>query len=201
MPNSTQTILYIEDDVDAATLVAEDLSERGYRVRLSGDGHEGLDIIMADPPDLVLCDINLPGLSGFEILARVSETAPRFGHMPFVFLTAFADRDSLLKGRRLGADDFVTKPVDFDLLHAIVATRLARSATNAVWPSPAALNSRERETLTWAARGKTSSEIATILGLSKRTVDFHADNARLKLGATTRIEAAIRAASSRMIQP
>jgi DNA-binding NarL/FixJ family response regulator len=201
MSNRKPTILYIEDDVDAATLVAEDLGERGYRVRLSGDGHEGLKCILADPPDLVLCDINLPGLSGFEILARVSEVAPRFGHMPFVFLSAFADRDSLLKGRRLGADDFVTKPVDFDMLHAIIATRLARSTANALWPSPAALNSRECETLTWAARGKTSSEIATILGLSKRTVDFHADNARVKLGATTRIEAAIRAASSRMIQP
>jgi DNA-binding CsgD family transcriptional regulator len=57
------------------------------------------------------------------------------------------------------------------------------------------------ETLTWAARGKTSSEIAQILGLTKRTVDFHIDNARIKLGATNRIQAAIKAASGNLIEP
>jgi len=70
-----------------------------------------------------------------------------------------------------------------------------------VWPSPVDLNDREVETLTWAARGKTSSEIAQILGLSKRTVDFHIDNAREKLGAATRVEAAIKAATGRLIDP
>ena len=63
------------------------------------------------------------------------------------------------------------------------------------------LSDREAETLTWAARGKTSAEIAQILGLSKRTVDFHIDNARTKLGATTRIQAAIKAMTGRLIEP
>ena len=67
--------------------------------------------------------------------------------------------------------------------------------------SYADLNERERETLTWAARGKTSVEIGRILGLAKRTVDFHIDNARLKLGATTRIHAAIKAATGHLIEP
>jgi DNA-binding CsgD family transcriptional regulator len=64
-----------------------------------------------------------------------------------------------------------------------------------------ALNEREIEVLTWAARGKTSAEIAQILGLTKRTVDFHTDNARSKLGAATRTEAAIKAATGRLIEP
>jgi DNA-binding CsgD family transcriptional regulator len=55
--------------------------------------------------------------------------------------------------------------------------------------------------LTWVARGKTSAEIAQILGLTKRTVDFHTDNARGKLGAATRTEAAIKAATGRLIEP
>ena len=63
------------------------------------------------------------------------------------------------------------------------------------------LKEREVEVLTWAARGKTSAEIAQILKLTKRTVDFHIDNARIKLGAATRIEAAIKAASGRLIEP
>jgi DNA-binding NarL/FixJ family response regulator len=201
MATPRKTILYIEDDREAAELVAEDLVERGYRVHTSYDGTEGLRLALSLRPDLVLCDINLPGISGFEILERLSAVTPRFGYMPFVFLTAFTDRESQLRGRQLGADDYVTKPVDFALLSAIIENRLARAVTNQLWPLPVALNTREVETLTWAARGKTSSEIAMIMGLSKRTVDFHADNARTKLGATNRIEATIRAASSRMIQP
>jgi DNA-binding CsgD family transcriptional regulator len=64
-----------------------------------------------------------------------------------------------------------------------------------------ALNEREVEVLTWVARGKTSAEIAQILGLTKRTIDFHTDNARSKLGAATRTEAAIKAASGKLIEP
>jgi DNA-binding CsgD family transcriptional regulator len=63
------------------------------------------------------------------------------------------------------------------------------------------LNYGEIEALTWAARGKTSAEIADLLGLSKRTVDFHLDNAKAKLGAATRTEAAIKAALGKLIEP
>lgn len=65
---------------------------------------------------------------------------------------------------------------------------------------PAVLTDREAETLTWAARGKTSSEIAKILGLCKRTVDFHIDNARLKLSATSRIHAVAKATARQLIE-
>jgi DNA-binding NarL/FixJ family response regulator len=201
MSISSSVILCIEDDKDTAGLLAEDLSERGYRVLLAYDGSEGLRLIMSEQPDCVLCDVSLPVLSGFDILARLSEMTPRFGHMPFIFLTAFSDRDSVLKGRNLGADDYVTKPVDYELLDAIIRQKLERTPKTDIWPAKVHLNPREIEILTWAARGKTSSEIAQILGLSKRTVDFHADNARTKLGAATRIEATIKAATQRIIRP
>jgi DNA-binding CsgD family transcriptional regulator len=68
-------------------------------------------------------------------------------------------------------------------------------------PPSAPLNEREVEVLTWAARGKTSAEIAKILDLTKRTVDFHIDNARGKLGAATRTEAVLKAATGRLIEP
>ena len=67
-------------------------------------------------------------MTGFELLERVTALAPRFADMPFIFLTALAQREAELKGRRLGADDYVTKPVDFDILASIVETRLARVA-------------------------------------------------------------------------
>jgi DNA-binding NarL/FixJ family response regulator len=93
------------------------------------------------------------------------------------------DRDNELRGRRLGADDYVTKPIDFEVLHTIINARLAGVARNETWPKLITLNDREIETLTWVARGKTSAQIAKNLDLSKRTIDFHLDNARTKLSA------------------
>jgi DNA-binding CsgD family transcriptional regulator len=86
-------------------------------------------------------------------------------------------------------------------LRTIVNARLARVVRDEIWPKLTVLNDREIETLTWVARGKTSAEIAKITGLSKRTIDFHLDNARVKLGVATRTEAALKAAIGRLIQP
>ena len=76
-----------------------------------------------------------------------------------------------------------------------------KAARTGLWRKTVILNEREVEVLTWVARGKTSAEIGQILGLTKRTVDFHTDNARGKLGAATRTEAAIKAASGKLIEP
>jgi DNA-binding response OmpR family regulator len=194
-------ILCIEDDRETAALIAEELLDRGYEVILAHDGREGLAAILRAMPDLVLSDISMPAMSGFELLASLIALAPRFSKMPFIFLTALTDRDNELKGRQLGADDYVTKPIDFDMLVAIITARLAGIARTGLWPKSIALNEREVEVLTWAARGKTSAEIAKILDLTKRTVDFHIDNARGKLGAATRTEAVLKAATGRLIEP
>lgn len=194
-------ILCVEDDRETAALIAEDLTDRGYAVSVAHDGHSGLAAILKNTPDLVLSDISMPVMSGFELLERLIALAPRFSKMPFVFLTALSDRESELRGRRLGADDYVTKPIDFEVLDTIIAARLAGVARTELWPKLVDLNDREVETLTWAARGKTSGEIAQILGLTRRTVDFHIDNARAKLGAATRTEAVIKAATGRLIDP
>lgn len=201
MASARKTILCIEDDHETAALIAEELVDRGYEVSVAHDGREGFAAILKNTPDLVLSDISMPVMSGFELLERLTAVAPRFGNMPFVFLTALTDRDNELKGRQLGADDYVTKPIDFDVLDAIIKARLARVARAEVWPHQVALNDREIETLTWAARGKTSADIAQLIGLSKRTVDFHIENAREKLGVSTRIQAAVKAATGRLIEP
>lgn len=201
MTDAKKKILCIEDDRETAALIAEELVERGFQAIVAHDGREGFAAILREMPDLVLCDINMRVMSGFEVLEHLTKIAPRFGNMPFVFLTALTDRDNELRGRQLGADDYVTKPIDFDVLGAIIAARLAHGASADMRLRDVQLNGREVETLTWAARGKTSAEIAQILGLSKRTVDFHIDNARNKLGVTTRTQAAIKAVSGRLINP
>jgi DNA-binding response OmpR family regulator len=194
-------ILCIEDDRETATLIAEELVERGYEVATAYDGAAGFAAIFKTMPDLILCDISMPTMSGFEVLEHLTNVAPRFGNMPFLFLTALTDRNNELRGRQLGADDYVTKPIDFDLLAAIITARLAHVARTDVWVRDVQLNDREVATLTWVSRGKTSVEIAQILALSKRTVDFHLDNARNKLGVSTRTEAVIKAVTGRLIDP
>jgi DNA-binding response OmpR family regulator len=201
MAEARKRILCIEDDAETAALLVEELVDRGFEVSVTYNGEEGLSAILRSEPDLVLCDISMPVMSGFEVLEALTAIAPRFGQMPFVFLTALTDRDSELKGRKLGADDYVTKPIDFDVLATIITARLARVARNDIWPKGVTLNEREIQSLTWAARGKTSAEIAKIIGLSKRTVDFYCDSARTKLGTTTRLEAVIKAISGRLIKP
>ena len=201
MTLARKKVLCIEDDRETAGLIAEELVERGFDVSLAYNGREGLAAVLQAKPDLVLCDVSMPALSGFEVLERLTALSPSFGDIPFVFLTALADRDNELKGRQLGADDYVTKPIDFDVLATIITARFAGVARNDLWPKRIALNDREVETLTWVARGKTSAEIAQILGLTKRTVDFHIDNARAKLDAATRTEAVIKAATGRLIEP
>src|SRR5215471_7446084 len=128
MPEVQRKILCIEDDRETAALIAEELVDRGYAVTIAHNGREGLAAILKTMPDLVLSDISMPLMSGFELLERLIALAPRFAKMPFVFLTALSDRDNVLKGRQLGADDYVSKPIDFDMLETIIAARLARVA-------------------------------------------------------------------------
>ena len=163
----TQKILCIQNDTEAADRIAGELSGRGFDVIVVHDGHEGFVSILKSNPDLVLCHAGAPVISGFELLARLIELAPRLGLLPpFILLTALADRDSELRARRLGADDYITEPIDFDILETIIKARLAGVARNEVRPRHTDLNDREIEVLTWAARGKTSVQIAEMLGLA-----------------------------------
>jgi DNA-binding response OmpR family regulator len=195
------SVLCIEEDRAVATLICERLADRGFKVRAAYSGRDGLAAILEEPPDLVLSDLGMPGMSGFELLERLTTMEPRFESLPFVFLTPRGGHDSELSGWRLGADDCLTKPVDYDVLAALITARLARVARTAVWRKQIGLRERELETLTWAARGKTFWEIGEILGLSRRTVEFHLENARRKLGVATRTQALIKAATGHLIQP
>jgi DNA-binding response OmpR family regulator len=72
----------------------------------------------------------MPFMSGFDVLERVTKIAPDSSYLPFVFLTTLTDRENELKGRQHGADDYITKPVDFDILVAIINVRLERAIRN-----------------------------------------------------------------------
>ena len=201
MNTTGKRILCIEDDQETGTLIAEDLEERGYTVNVELDGQAGLKAILTTAPDLVLCDIDMPGMTGFEVLESLTSTAPQIAPTPFVFLTALSDRENEMKGRRLGADDYIIKPIDFERLAAIIEVRLGQGPRHQAGSPQVDLNERELACLTWSARGKTSIEIAAILGVAKRTVDFHIENASRKLHVTTRTQAVVKAIGGRLINP
>ncbi len=179
--------------------LAEALAEFGYTVELAPDGERGLKAIFSKPPDLVICDIRMPSANGFDVRERLAAAGPAYAAIPFVFLTALADRDSELTGRRLGADDYPTKPIDFEMLDAVIQNRL-RHRNNDSSPPPIHLTGREREVLTWVGRGKTSSEIAAILGLTERTVNFHCERAMKRLGVVNRTQAVAKAVAEGLIR-
>jgi hypothetical protein len=109
------TILVVDDTVDNLLLLSH-LFKDEYRVRISHTGEKALAICQSnDPPDLVLLDIMMPGLDGFEVAGRMREH-PTSGTIPIIFVTAITDEETRLKGLGLGAIDFVTKPIDPNVL-------------------------------------------------------------------------------------
>lgn len=117
-------ILCIEDEFDLRSNIVEELQDAGYETFEACNGEEGLKAILEHQPDLVLCDINMPGMTGHSLLAHLRENHPQFSWVPFLFLSALADREDIVSGKELGADDYLTKPVDYDILLATVRSRL-----------------------------------------------------------------------------
>lgn len=121
-------ILCIEDEPSLRDDIAAELREASYRVIAVGDAQEALDQLDSRRPDLILCDIVMPGMDGHALLAHLRATRPNFDDIPFVFLTALSSREQMIEGHRAGADDYLTKPIDYDLLRAMVAARLDQVA-------------------------------------------------------------------------
>jgi CheY-like chemotaxis protein len=130
-------ILIIEDQREMRENLATILEMEGYTVVRAADGREGLSVARSERPDLILCDVMMPGMDGHEVL-RALRADPATLHIPFVFLTAKGDKRDQRTGMNLGADDYLTKPVTVsDLLNAVVA-RMARAAQRAAEPAVAA---------------------------------------------------------------
>jgi DNA-binding response OmpR family regulator len=116
------SILVVDDDADIRTLVSELLQRAGHRVIQAPDGESGLKLFYAQQPDLVLLDVSMPGLDGWEVLTRIRELSD----VPVLMLTARAGELEKVRGLRGGADDYVTKPFGRQELLARVDAALRR---------------------------------------------------------------------------
>jgi DNA-binding NarL/FixJ family response regulator len=196
-----EKILVIDDDAKMRRQVAALLTAEGYAAVEARHGREGVELAKKEKPALVLCDITMPEMNGHRVLEALRADAATT-HLPFIFLTGWAEREDLRTGMNLGADDYLVKPVEpADLLTA-VSVRLRRrrqagagraasvaDATPAALATALGLTPREAELLSWVVQGKTNPEIAIILGIKLTTVKKHLESIFAKLGVENRTAA------------
>lgn len=205
------SVLLIEDNVEVANALVGFLRQRGYLVEHTNHGLEGLKIFHTKPPDVLLLDIMMPGLTGLEVLRQVRETS----QIPVLVLTARADEREILEGFALGADDYITKP--FRMLEVLarlqaVLRRVKKPSENLVtahglsFQLEARMVSLNNQTLELTLaeydlllrlvqhpnRVFKRSELVEITSNERetleRTVDTHIKNLRKKLGANHHLE-------------
>ena len=119
-------ILVIEDTLEVRENICEILELDGYEVLSAANGKEGVEVAVKQLPDLILCDVMMPELDGFGVL-KILNKNQRTHHIPFIFLTAKAERTDFRKGMGLGADDYITKPFDDTELLEAIEMRLKKS--------------------------------------------------------------------------
>jgi len=120
------TILYIEDNVDNRTLVRRVLQIEGYRVMEADSGFKAFEILRSEIPDLVLMDINLPDMDGYEITTRLKQM-PSLARVPVIAMTANVMKGDREKTLAAGCDGYISKPIDIDTLPGQIARFLRKN--------------------------------------------------------------------------
>jgi DNA-binding NarL/FixJ family response regulator len=197
-------ILVIEDEPEMRRNLTTVLRLEKFEPLAAGNGREGVELARKQRPDLILCDVMMPELDGYGVIAALRADSATIS-IPFIFLTAKGEKPDIRMGMNLGADDYLTKPVaKTDLLDAI-RSRLDRAAeqskpefkpnfsSSKPLEESLGLTPRAAEALLWLAQGKTNSDIATILNITESTVKKYVLEIFEKLGTETRGAAALRA--------
>lgn len=134
VPTASRTVLVVEDERVINEALAERFRAAGYQVRQALDGPSAVEVFTADPPDVVVLDVMLPGFDGHEVCRRIQAVRP----VPVLMLTARDDEADVLQGLEVGADDYLTKPFRMREVVARVAAllrRVQRAAELAAAPS------------------------------------------------------------------
>lgn len=114
-----KSVLVIDDNPDIRENTAEILDLAGYKIFTAENGKRGVDLVLKEKPDVIICDIMMPELDGYGVLHLLRKN-PETSNIPFIFLTAKTERREFRKGMEMGADDYITKPFeDIELLNAI----------------------------------------------------------------------------------
>ena len=119
------SILVVDDTPANIGILLDTLSKAGYRVRVASDGESALEQLQYSPPDLVLLDVMMPGMDGFETCRRLRQL-PKLEQLPVVFMTALSDTQDKVRAFAAGADDYITKPFQHEEVLARVRVHLTR---------------------------------------------------------------------------
>ncbi|MEJ2148490.1 MAG: hybrid sensor histidine kinase/response regulator [Chloroflexota bacterium] len=123
----TPTILVVDDSHEANRVLCVLLGHEGFLVKSAYGGEEAIEMILDDPPDLVLLDVMMPEVDGLEVLRQVRQH-PETVELPVIMVTALGDTQDVIQGLELGANDYLTKPPQFEILAARVRTQLKLKA-------------------------------------------------------------------------
>ena len=199
-------VLVVEDDKACRALMVALLDRIGCTVEQATSGEEALALAKANPPALVLLDIGIPGISGYEVCHELRET---FGQtLPVVFVSGNrVETQDRIAGLLIGADDYIVKPFNSDELVARIRRLLVRNSPNGRhferrkegFSSISSLTPREREVLVHLARGRNQEEIAAQLFISSKTVATHIQRLLAKLGVHSRAQAVAVAHRARLV--
>jgi DNA-binding NarL/FixJ family response regulator len=192
--SETRQILVVDDDRNFRALIREELERAGFAVHEASDGEQALATARANRPSLVVLDVCLPGISGYEVLRALQETVR--ADLPVLFMSGErTDKNDRVSALLLGADDYFVKPFAADELLARIRRSLAHEGrgngtARADTPSPLAmLTAREREVLKLLADGLGQAQIAAHLVVSTRTVATHIQHILSKLDVHSRVQA------------
>ena len=154
-------ILIVEDDAIISDIIAYNLKKEGFQPLTASDGETGLTMAQTEKPELILLDVMLPGMNGFEVCKRVRETSA----VPILMLTAREGEDDKVEGLELGADDYITKPFQMRELISRVRANLRRSSGELV-------TGAQTEELAVDLRKKTASVGGKPLDVSAREFEL-----------------------------
>ena len=126
--NAASKILIIDDEHDFRQVIIKSLSKQGFEVVAASDGKTGVSLAAETLPDLIVCDLNMPGMDGYEVLAAL-RSDPKLADIPLIFLTGQSQPCQVRLGMNLGADDYLIKPVDLADLLGAIRVRLSRRQT------------------------------------------------------------------------
>lgn len=180
-------LLIIDDYEPLLEEIVEFLNLEGYETVSAKNGAEGIQMAQDFLPDLIICDINMPKIDGYQVY-KLLQTLPETINIPFIFLTAKVQADDFKKGLKLGVDDYITKPFQIEeILNSIekVIKKYDRlkninNKTNDKIEIKTNLTKREDEILNLICKGLTNNEISDKLFISNRTVGNHRANILLK---------------------
>jgi DNA-binding NarL/FixJ family response regulator len=204
-------LLVVDDDPGLLLAVSDTLRAEGYDVATARRGADALVRVAETLPDLIISDIRMPGMDGYE-LARKLRSSARTRLVPIVFLTAKDETADRIEGFRTGVDAYITKPFDSEELTAIVAgilnrverthSDLARMFGDKEDDVKEFIRDEELTDAEWrvaeaVARGLSNKEIAAELNLSLRTIEGHISRILDKKNLNNRVELALHVASER----